>query len=74
LTYAFKEASGQSYQVSDQVKRLLQTLRKSPRSASDLMKDLEMVHRPTFGENYLRPALAASLLEMPQPNATRALN
>ena len=59
---------------SDQVMRLLQALRKSQRSASDLMNELKLVHRPTFRKNYLHPALSAGLIEMTQPDNPRARN
>jgi hypothetical protein len=59
---------------SDQVMRLLRTLWKSQRSASDLMAELELSHRPTFRKNYLHPALEAGLIEMTQPGTPRARN
>ena len=59
---------------SDQVMRLLRALRKSQRSASDLMTELGLAHRPTFRKNYLHPALAAGLIEMTQPDTPRARN
>ena len=75
---AIEEATNQTDQVSDQVSdqviRLLRALRKSPRSAFDLMKELGLAHRPTFRKNYLGPALAAGLIEMTQPDTARAPN
>lgn len=59
---------------SDQVRRLIRALRKSPRSASDLMTELGLSHRPTFRKNYLHPALDAGLIEMTQPDTLRARN
>jgi len=59
---------------SDQVMRLLRILRKSQRSASDLMTELGLSHRPTFRKNYLHPALEAGLIEMTQPDTPRARN
>lgn len=59
---------------SDQVMRLLRALRKSQRSASDLMSELGLSHRPSFRKNYLHPALEAGLIEMTQPGTPRARN
>ena len=59
---------------SDQVMRLLLALRKSQRSATDLMTELGLSHRPTFRKNYLHPALEAGLIEMTQPDTPRARN
>jgi Fic family protein len=59
---------------SDQVMRLVRALRKSQRSAADLMKELGLAHRPTFRKNYLHPALDAGLIEMTQPGIPRARN
>jgi Fic family protein len=59
---------------SDQVMRLIRALQKSQRSASDLMAELELSHRPTFRKNYLHPALEAGLIEMTQPGTPRARN
>jgi Fic family protein len=59
---------------SDQVMRLLRALRNSQRSASDLMTELRLSHRPTFRKNYLHPALEAGLIEMTQPGIPRARN
>jgi Fic family protein len=59
---------------SDQVMRLLRALRKSQRSTSDLMSELDLTHRPNFRKNYLHPALAAGLIEMTQPDTPRTRN
>ncbi len=59
---------------SDQVMRLIRALRKSQRSASDLMTELGLSHRPTFRKNYLHPALEAGLIEMTQPDTPRTRN
>ena len=59
---------------SDQVMRLIRALRKSQRSASDLMADLGLSHRPTFRKNYLHPGLEAGLIEMTQVGTPRARN
>jgi len=59
---------------SDQVLRLLLILKKSQRSAADLMTELGLSHRPTFRKNYLHPALKAGLIGMTQTDAPRARN
>jgi hypothetical protein len=57
---------------SDQVIRLLHALRKAKHSASDIMAELGLAHRPTFRKNYLHPALEAGLIEMIHPETPRA--
>ena len=56
-------------QVTDQVAKLLATLIEGPRTAAQLMADLGLSHRPTFRENYLRPAISAGLVEMTRPES-----
>jgi hypothetical protein len=57
-----------SDQVSDQVVKLLNVFEGRPLSASELMKNLGLSHRPTFRNNYLHPALAKGLIEMTIPD------
>ncbi|RTU07407.1 Fic family protein [Pseudomonas aeruginosa] len=60
-------------QVSDQVARLLQALPSGEAlKASELMQRLGLAHRPTFSNNYLKPALAAGLIEMTDPASPRS--
>lgn len=59
-------------QVSDQVKRLLDVLGMKTLSAVELMKLLELKHRPTFRKNYLRPAIDNNLIEMTLPQTPNA--
>lgn len=60
-------------QVSDQVARLLQVLPTGvAMKSSELMQRLGLAHRPTFTKNYLRPALAAGLIEMTDPASPRS--
>ncbi|AZC30467.1 Fic family protein [Pseudomonas chlororaphis] len=60
-------------QVSDQVARLLHVLDGSVAlKAGELMQHLQLVHRPTFRNNYLAPALAAGLIEMTDPDSPRS--
>ncbi len=61
-------------QEGDQVARLLNALRAGPRSASELMADLRLSHRPTFRRNHPHPAMAAGLVEMTRPAAPSAKN
>lgn len=60
-------------QVSDQVARLLQVLNGGVAlKAGELMQHLQLVHRPTFRNHYLNPALAAGLVEMIDPDSPRS--
>lgn len=60
-------------QVGDQVARLLQVLPTGvAMKSSELMQRLGLAHRPTFTKNYLRPALAAGLIEMTDPASPRS--
>ena len=61
-----------SDQVSDQVKRLLAILEKGEAGASELMKRLELSHRPTFRKNYLEPALALEFISRTDPESPRS--
>lgn len=54
-------------QVTDQVVKLLNVFKVQPLSASELMKNLGLAHRPTFRNNYLHPALNKGLIEMTVP-------
>jgi Fic family protein len=57
-----------SDQVTDQVKKILHILSKGSLSALDLMKALDLSHRPTFRNNYLHPALDQGFIEMTIPD------
>ena len=61
-------------QVTDQVANLLAGLRDGPKSATELMAALGLSHRPTFRNNYIRPALSAGLIEMTLPESPTASN
>ena len=61
-------------QVTDQVARLLAELGAGPKSATELMAALGLSHRPTFRNNYLRPALSVGLVEMTRPESPTASN
>ena len=59
-----------SDQVSDQVKRLLVVFGIGEILAGTvLMERLGLKHLPTFRRNYLKPALAAGLIRMTQPDS-----
>ncbi len=60
--------------VTDQVARLLAQLRNGPKSANQLIAALGLSHRPTFRQNYIRPALSAGLVEMTLPESPTARN
>jgi Fic family protein len=56
--------------VSDPVAKLLSVLHLNGQlKISDLMAQVGLVHKPTFRANYLRPALAADLIEMTNPGS-----
>ncbi len=60
-------------QATGQVKRLLSVIKKDEIvGAEELMKRLALKHKPTFRDNYLRPALAAKLISMTQPESPRS--
>jgi Fic family protein len=69
LSLALKEAA-QSEQVTDQVARLLWSFRgMGPMKVSELMEEVGLAHKATFRANYLKPALAADLIEMTNPDS-----
>jgi Fic family protein len=56
--------------VTDQVAKLLLALRGGASlKTTELMRQLEMAHKATFRGNYLKPALAAGLVEMTDPES-----
>ena len=60
-------------QVSDQVERLMAVLQPGVAlKASELMELLHLSHRHSFGKSYLKPALAAGLIEMTDPASPRS--
>lgn len=76
LRQALTEASQSDQvgvQVSDQVRQLLQVLPSGVALRSnELMQRLGLSHRPSFSKNYLKPALAAGLIEMTAPASPRS--
>jgi len=61
-----------SVQVSDQVERLLTMMPDNWVSAAELLKLLQLSHKPTFRKNYLLPALEQGHIEMLHPNSPRS--
>jgi Fic family protein len=59
-------------QVAEQVERLLQAIGTRELGTGDLMKALDLLHRPTFLKNYLDPALKAGLVERTDPASPRS--
>ena len=70
----FRTTDQDNDQVTDQVARLLAELRDGPRSAVEAIAALSLSHRPTFRNNYIRPALEAGLVEMTRPESPTARN
>ena len=57
-------------QVTDQVARLLGVLRESASlKVNELMAQVGLAHKATFRANYLKPAMAAGLIEMTDPDS-----
>ncbi len=59
-------------QATDQVALLLTALATAELSGADLMKALNLSHRPTFRANYLNPALQGGWVERTQPDSPRS--
>lgn len=60
-------------QVSEQVERLVEILRPGEAlKASELMQRLGLTHRQAFSNSYLKPALAAGVIEMLNPDSPRS--
>lgn len=61
-----------SDQLTDQVKALLAALSKGEASGTELMKQLDLSHKPTFRQNYLTPALELGWIERSNPDSPRS--
>jgi hypothetical protein len=76
LSLALKEATQSepvTDQVTDQVARLLLPLRgMGAMKVSELMEEVGLAHKATFRANYLKPALAAGLIEMTDPDSPKS--
>ena len=68
----FGATDQESDQVTDQVARLLVELQNGPKTTTQLMTALGLSHRPTFRNNYIRPALDVGLIEMTRPRVTHS--
>lgn len=70
LNISLREAIGSEAvtdPVTDPVERLLPILANRSMRTSELMVEIGLTHRATFRANYLKPALAAGLIEMSDP-------
>ncbi|MCG7847710.1 MAG: AAA family ATPase, partial [ANME-2 cluster archaeon] len=61
-------------QSDNPVQRLLLALKSGEKSSGTLRSVLGIKHRPTFRDNYLRPALDAELIEMTIPEKPSSSN
>ena len=60
--------------VTDPVAKLLAVLADKELSISELMQLLNLKHKPTFRNNYLKPALAKGVIEMTVPDKPSSKN
>lgn len=59
-------------QVTEQVLKLLLAVGQNESTTTELMKFVDLKHRPTFLYNYLQPALDAGLVEMTIPEKPKS--
>ena len=59
-------------QVTDQVAQLIKVIDANALSSTDLLMALRLSHRPTFRQNYLKPALEGGWIERTQPGSPRS--
>ena len=74
---AYKKAHAEQvpnkYRTStEQVKRILSCFDDADYSTKELILKLKLKHRPTFLENYLKPALNSGFIEMTQPDSPKS--
>lgn len=62
------QVSTGAYCAVDPVKELVAVLGDREMSASELMRELGLKHRPSFRERYLEPSLACGLIERTIPD------
>ena len=60
--------------VEPQIRRLLEVMGNRTISATELMKMLNLSHRPTFRKNYLNPAIELGLIERTIPDKPNSRN
>ena len=63
-----------SDQVTDQVKLLAKVMNNKAVSANELMKKLNLTHRPSFRSSYLHPAIKLGFIEMTLPEKPNSRN
>jgi len=61
-----------SVQVNDQVEKLLAVMGEEWLSTQELLARLGLSHKASFRKNYLRPALAAGVVVMKDPDSPRS--
>jgi len=62
-----------SDQASDQVNKLLNLLmQQRSLTSSEMMRQLNLKHKPTFRKNYILPALQQQWIEMTQPDTPKS--
>lgn len=54
--------------ATDQVAKLLSLFDKKTLSASEMMQKIGLLHKPTFRNNYLHPAMDQGYIEMTIPD------
>ncbi|ENV18211.1 hypothetical protein F964_01535 [Acinetobacter guillouiae NIPH 991] len=59
-------------EMSDQVQRLISTMKQEDYTLADLMQFVGLTHRATFLKNYLNPAIEATLIERTLPDKPKS--
>lgn len=57
---------------TEQVKKLITCLKEKTLSKKEILVALDMKHRPTLEQDYIKPALELGLIEMTQPDSPRS--
>lgn len=68
----FVENIAGTEQVTDQVKKLITCLKGKTLSKKEILVALDMKHRPTLEQEYIKPALELGLIEMTQPDSPKS--
>lgn len=68
----FVKNVARSDQVTEQVKKLIICLNEKILSKKEILVALDMKHRPTLEQDYIKPALELGLIEMTQPDSPRS--
>lgn len=69
-----QDSDQDSDQVDDSVKKMLKVLGNETLSVTEIMKRLNLSHRPTFRKNYLNPALKQKIIERTIPDKPNSKN